>query len=394
VNTPRNLTQKLGSWSARNRNRFAGGILVLAVAGTLAAASGCATEENLEDAANDVEAGLLQDQLDAVVEGGAPGAVLFVKDPNSDPIELSAGLSDAKAKTAMDVEDVTRIGSLTKPYVAALVLDLVEEGALALDDTVDDLVPGLLPDGDSITVRDLLGHRSGLYEYSEDPRVLRPYLDGDFAYEWAPEDLVDVAAGHGPQSEPGADVLYSNTNYTVLGLIVERVTGNDLGDELDARIFEPLGLDDTSFETDTRLPVPHANGYLIGEGKAQDVTEISPSHYWGAGNIVSDAGDVARFYTALLEGELLNQSSLAEMTSTVEETDGLDRGLGLAHGEEPCGEWYGHDGSVPGYFSVARHMEGGRQVVLLVNSVGFDDTVGAPEAQAAVADLMKSALCR
>ena len=375
-------------------NRSPKALLALALIAGAALVPGCAAEDEVTDAAHEVEASLLQDQLDAVVEGGAPGAILFVQDQGADPILLSAGVSDIEKNTAMDVNDVTRIGSLTKTFVAAVALDLAEEGAFSLDDSVESLAPGLLPNAGEITVRDLLNHQSGLFEYWEDPKVLAPYLDGDFAYEWAPEELLGIAASHGSQSEPGTTVLYSNSNYTALGLIIEEVTGNDLGDELSARIFEPLELDSTTFETGTTLPPSHARGYLVGEEAPQDVTEISPSHYWGAGNIASNTTDVARFNDALLEGELLDDASLEEMTTTVQEQEGLDRGLGLAHGEASCGDWYGHDGSVPGYLSAARHTESGRQIVLLVNSAGLDDTIGTPEAQSAAIDLMESAQCR
>jgi D-alanyl-D-alanine carboxypeptidase len=356
--------------------------------------AGCSAEDEIATAANDVESDLLQDQLDDVVEAGVPGVVLFVKDPGTEPIVLAEGLADIEAKTPMAVDDGFRIGSVTKPYVATVVLQLVDEGLIALDDPVETVLPGLLPNGDEITVKDLLGHRSGLFEYLDDPRVIKPYLAGDYGYEWTPEDLVEVAVGHGSQAEPGTEVGYSNTNYTVLGMLIEAVTDNTLGDELEARIFEPLGLDETSFATSTKIAGPHAHGYLAGEGPLQDVTGVSPSHYWGAGNIVSPATDVARFYDALLGGELLSQESLEAMKTVVEEEPDLERGLGLAHGSESCGDWYGHDGAVPGYLSAVRMMDSGRQVVLLVNSVGLDDSAGSPKAQASVVELLDSALCR
>jgi D-alanyl-D-alanine carboxypeptidase len=350
--------------------------------------------KEITDAAYGAEADVLQGQLDAVVDADVPGAVILVKDPGVEPILLSAGVSDLKAKAPMAVDDGFRIGSVTKPYVATVVLQLVDEGALGLDDSVESVVPGLLPNGAEITVRDLLGHRTGLFEYWEDPRVLKPYLAGDFGYEWTPEELVEVAVGHEATAEPGTDVVYSNTNYTVLGLIVEAVTANGLGDELEARIIEPLELTGTSFVTGTDIPGAHSHGYLAGNGPLQDVTGVSPSHYWGAGNLVSTASDVARFYDELLNGDLISEESLEAMKDTVPEEPRVERGLSLAHGEESCGGWYGHDGSVPGYLSTVRNMSSGRQVVVLLNSVGLDDTVGNPKAHAAVVDLQKDAMCR
>lgn len=356
--------------------------------------AGCSAEDEIEAAANDIESDLLQDQLDAVTEAGVPGGVLWVKDPGNDAILISSGVADIETKAPISVDDAFRIGSVTKPYVAALVLQLVDENALRLDDSVESVLPGLLPNGEQITVGDLLGHRSGLFEYEEDPRVVKPYLAGDYGYEWAPEELIEIAVSHGPTAKPGTDVGYSNTNYTVLGLIVEEVTGNSLGEELETRIFTPLELGETSFATGTEIEAQHANGYLAGQGPLQDVTGVSPTHYWAAGNIVSTAPDVARFYEALLGGEVVSDDSLAAMRTVVEEEPGLDRGLGFAHGEASCGEWYGHDGAVPGYNSTVRVMESGRQMVLMFNAVGLDDTLGNPKAQDAAIDLIDSALCR
>jgi D-alanyl-D-alanine carboxypeptidase len=274
------------------------------------------------------------------------------------------------------------------------VLKLVDEDKLGLDDSVEDVLPGLLPNGDEITVRDLLGHRSGLFEYEEDPRILKPYLAGDYGYEWTPEELIEVAVEHPSTAEPGTTVSYSNTNYTVLGLIVEEVTGNSLGDELETQILGPLELDETSFATGTKIDAPHPNGYLAGQGPLQDVTGVSSTYYWGAGNLVSTASDVARFYEALLGGEVVSDESLEAMREVVEEEPGVQRGLGFAHGEESCGDWYGHDGAVPGYNTTVRMMESGRQMVLMVNAVATDDTLGSPKAQEAALELVDSALCR
>jgi len=367
-------------------------IAIVAVFGALIA--GCAAEDEIQTEANKEEARLLQPELDALVAAGIPGAVLVVDDPEADPITVTSGVSDIKSGKEMRGEDRFRIGSLTKSYVAAVVLQLDEEGTLSLDDSVEKWIPGLLPNGEEISVRDLLGHRSGLYEYEEDSRVLAPYLKGDFGYTWKPEELIGIANEHQPTAEPGGDVVYSNTNYTVAGLIVEEATGNSLGTELEERIFEPLELDSTSFADDSPLESPYARGYLGGGEELVDVTAVSPSHYWAAGNLVSDASDVARFYEALFAGELLDEDSMEAMNEFAVESPGLERGLGIARGETECGTWTGHDGSVPGYDAVARHLDSGRQVVILVNTVTIGDQVGSPKAQKAMSEVVESAACR
>lgn len=364
----------------------------LAVAGLLAA--GCGAEDELQTEASKEERSLLQPEIDALTAAGVPGAVLLVDDPKAEPITVVSGLADIESGQPIGADDRFRIGSLTKPFVAVVVLQLAEEGALSLDDTVEHWLPGLVPNGQQITVRDLLGHRSGLFEYGDDPRVVAPYSQGDYDYSWDPEELVRIATEHPPIAEPGTTVIYSNTNYTLLGLLVEAASGRSLAAELDERIFAPLELEATSFAEDSEIEEPYAHGYLAGGAQLVDVTEISPSHYWGAGNVVSTAGDVARFYEALMAGELLDEDSMKTMTTFVEEVPGLERGLGLAHGENQCGGWTGHDGTVPGYDSTARNLDSGRQVVLLTNSLSEGGTIGSPAAQAALAEVVESASCR
>src|SRR3954453_13132451 len=233
--------------------------------------TGCAAEDEIQKEANKEEARLLQPELDALVAAGVPGAVLVVEDPEADPITVVSGVADTASGRPMQADDRFRIGSLTKPYVATVVMQLAEEDVLSLDDHVEKWAPGLLSDGEEITVRDLLGHRSGLYEYEEDPRVLEPYLKGDFGYRWEPEELIRISTEHPSTAAPGTDVVYSNTNYTVLGLIVEAATGQTLAGELDRRVFTPLDLEETSFAEDGALEAPYSRGYLARGGRLLDV---------------------------------------------------------------------------------------------------------------------------
>jgi len=391
------LAARAKSWIARHRKVAISGQLALVV--MLAAAvgllaTGCGAEDEIQTEANKEEKRLLQPELDALTAAGVPGAVLVVDDPQADPITVVSGVADTESGRPVSADDRFRIGSLTKPYVAVVVMQLAEEGTISLDDTVEEWLPGLLPNGNEITVEDLLGHRSGLFEYEEDPRVLAPYLKGDFGYTWQPEELVGISTEHPPTAAPGTKVVYSNTNYTVLGLLVETATEHSLAAELGQRIITPLGLEATTFAVDGKPEAPYARGYLAGGKQLLDVTEVSPSHYWAAGNLVSTAGDVARFYEALMEGELLDGSSMEAMTSYVEEVPGVERGLGVAHGDTECGTWTGHDGAVPGYDAIARNLDSGRQVVVVTNSVTKGDAIGTPAAEKAFAEVVESASCR
>jgi D-alanyl-D-alanine carboxypeptidase len=368
----------------------------LLVAGTLAATA-ClavlATRAPAADRLHQQPPGL-ENRMDALVAAGVPGVVVLVRDGDQ-TVTLARGYGNLATKTPLRPGDAFRIGSLTKSYVATVVLQLVGEGKLSLDDSVERWLPGLVSNGENITVRQLLGHTSGLYDYIADPRVAKPYIAGNFAYHWTPRALIKVAQTHKPLFAPGTSVAYSSTGYVLLGLIVKAATGNPIGSELRRRIFEPLGLRATSFATTGRIAGPHAHGYLyVPKRPLQDVTAVSPSYYWAAGNIVSDAADIARFYQALLAGQLLRPDLLSAMETTATDRRGNQLGLGLFRGQLPCGEFWGHDGAVPGYDSIALNSkDASKQVVVLANSVSFSDTVGSPRAQRALGRLVETAYC-
>jgi D-alanyl-D-alanine carboxypeptidase len=352
-------------------------------------AAGCGSDSGAQDIADKAA---IQAKMDRLVSLGVPGITVLVRDGDTS-LQLTAGVSNLETKTAVDPDDRFRIGSLAKPYVATVVMQLAEEGKLGLGDTVERWQPGAVPNGADITLRQLLNHTSGIADYAEvSQEVNAPYLKGDLGHVWTPRQLVKIAVDAGPLFAPGTDVHYSNTNFTLLGLIVEKAGDNSLEHELKTRIFEPLKLTSTSFATDGRMTAPYAHGYLVGNGKPLDVTELYP-YYWGAGNLVADADDVAVFYKALLGGKLVSGASLAEMKKLVMQTPQRGQGLGLVSGENRCGKYFGHDGSVPGYFSDALVMDSGREVVFLVNSVSIEDTVANPQAQKVLGELVETAAC-
>ena len=172
----------------------------------------------------------------------------MIRDKNR-TVSIASGLGNVDEQTPMRPGDRFRIASHTKTYVATVVLQLVSEGKLRLDDTVEQWLPGLVPNGDEITIRQLLNMTSGLFDYEQDPRVFAPYINGDLGYHWSPLELVQIAVSHEPLFEPGATQSYSNTGYILAGLIIEAATGNTLRGELSHRIFRPLDLRATSFPT-------------------------------------------------------------------------------------------------------------------------------------------------
>lgn len=318
------------------------------------------------------EATTLQQDVDALVRSGAPGVVLRT-DTGNHTVNLTAGVADVRTGRRMRASDRFRVASVAKTYTATVLLQLVGEGRLRLGDTVERWLPGLVPAGNRITVRQLLNHTSGLADFEYDPAILAPYLAGDLSHPWSPRELVRVAVAHKPLFAPGKGESYSSTNYVLAGLIIETRTGNSLGNELSKRIFKPLGLRATSFPTTSRMTGPHAHGYLvIQKPPATDVTGLYPFP-WAAGAIISNAADTARFYRALLGGELLRPAELRAMKQTHAQAHvdipGQRYGLGLTRYRLGCGIAWGHAGSFPGYYVYNLTSSGGeRQAVLEVNA--------------------------
>jgi D-alanyl-D-alanine carboxypeptidase len=316
----------------------------------------------------------LRQDLRALIAHGAPGAILVVRHGDTTK-RFAAGYADRARKRAMRASDHFKIASLTKSYTATVVLQLVDAGTLHLTDTVERWLPGLVPNGDRITLRELLNHTSGIPDYENDPRFLKPYLDGNLGYYWAPRELVRLAVSHKPLFAPGQTRIssYSNTNYVIAGLIVEAATGRQIGDELRRRIFQPLRLRHTLYATRPGLPRPYAHGYMVlDQPRVSDVTALSPSLSPASGAIVSTADDVD-FYRALFTGRLLPPALLGQMRTTISEGSKVDipgqrYGLGLERFPTPCGAAWGHNGVIPGYLTFAfTSKDGDRQALLMVN---------------------------
>ena len=316
----------------------------------------------------------MQQALDQMVDAGVPGALLYTYDKGT-VTELQSGLADLSAGTPMGATTAYRIGSQTKTYVSTAVLQLVARHRIRLDAPAQRYLPSLLARAPRVTVRELLNHTSGLFEFNEDPRVLAPYLAGHLGHVWTPRRLVGIALSNQPVSRPGAEYHYSNTNYVVLGLMVQAVTHRSLGDVLRGGVFAQAGLDSTTFTPSRTLPAPAAHGYYVAEGDATgdftDLTSLYP-YPWASGAGVSTAPDVARFYRQLLARQLLPRHLMAAMMTTndssAEDGPGTAYGLGLQSFHTRCGTAWGHGGNFPGYLTyVYSSPHGSRQVVLLLN---------------------------
>jgi D-alanyl-D-alanine carboxypeptidase len=314
----------------------------------------------------------LQQLLDELVATGQPGAIGLARH-GKETWRGASGLAILDPARPMRPGLRYKIGSITKTFTATVVLQLVGEHKLRLGDSVERWLPGLVPNGDHITIRQLLQHTSGLFDYAEDPRIAEPYLQGDLDFVWRPRQLVAIATEHPPLFPPGTSWSYSNTGYVLLGLIIRATTDSSVHQQLQTRILRPLGLRHTSFPvTNPRIAGPHAHGYQLGAGPGGtplDFTGLSPSWAWATGNMVSTVDDVARFHRALLRGRLLPPGLLRAMQTTVDTGSGFRYGLGLISIELPCGIFWGHEGGLPGYENWALSSSDGEdQVVMMVNA--------------------------
>jgi len=307
----------------------------------------------------------LQRALDRVVAAGVPGAVLLVREGDR-TIRLASGSENLKPRTPMRADDRFRVGSITKTFVATVVLQLVGERRLALEDTVERWLPGVVPNGKRITLHQLLNHTSGLFDYGGDRKFIAEAYRHPLK-DWTPRQIVAVATAHKPRFAPGMGWSYSDTNYYVLGLIVEAATKHSLARELRDRIFTPLRLRATSLPSAPAIAGRYAHGYFLRP--RQDVSVGSPSVFWAAGALVSNTDDLARFFRALLGGSLLRPNLVRVMETVVTPAPGFSHGLGLQKLREHCGFVWGHTGGSPGYVASALNsIDGRRQVVVLVNA--------------------------
>ena len=298
-----------------------------------------------------------------VGEGWVSSALLTVED--------SGGVR-ADAAGEARVGGYFRIGSVTKTFVATVVLQLVDEGRVGLDDPVSGYVGGV-PNGDRTTVRQVLNHTSGLYDYAHEAGWSTNRWRGAERFRsYEPAELLAVAASREPYFAPGDGWHYSNTNYVVAGMLVERVTGRPYGDEVRTRVLRPLGLDHTVVPGRwSGLPHPHARGYTTVDGRLVDATLMNPSLDWAAGEMISTADDLNRFFDALLGGRLTSAASLAAMRETVDTGTIFAYGLGLQRFDLPCGRSvWGHGGELIGYLTYATRADDGRRAALSYNPLG------------------------
>ncbi|MGW6636252.1 serine hydrolase domain-containing protein [Streptomyces cyaneofuscatus] len=342
--------------------------LIAALAGALApatSASAAPATIRTQTPAPDV-AGIVA-ALESALANGAPGAMARYSGPDG-VRGRAVGVRDRESGAAMDTQARFRVGSVSKTFSGIVLLQLVEEHRLKLDAPVNTYLEGLLPDN-RITVRHLLSHRSGLADYTD--AMFNETVPGFEAVRnrvFSYRELLDLSLAEPRTTEPGGAYAYSNTNFVVVGMLIEKLTGRPVADAYQRRIIKPLGLRQTTYvHPDTRIKGTHVRGYLHPDEAGAplvDSTEQTVSWAQSAGAVISSPADLNTFTSALMRGRLLSPATLEAMT-TVTPTDGTNTrfyGLGLRRYDLSCGtRVYGHTGTVQGYYTYAFSTRDGRR---------------------------------
>ena len=381
VTTPENpeALEAAGARAGRRRS-VVWRVLAVPVAAAIAlgAAGGTASA-----APSKGEAESLKARAQGLVEAGYPAALAAVSDSKGESAGVAVGKGSLETGQAPPMDGEVRIGSNTKTFVAVVVMQLVQEGKVGLDEPIETYLPGLIKgegiDGSRITVRQLLQHTSGLPDFDETLFGTTDVFQYRHHYV-TPRDVLDSALSKPAQFEPGAQWKYTNTNYIVLGMLIERVSQRPVGEQIDERIVKKLGLSHTYFPApgEEKIRGTHPQGYhLSAGGKLEDITEMDPFWAWAAGAMISTPSELNTFFQAVFDGRLLTQSSIDEMKKGVD-TDkaGVVYGLGLIGRSLSCGGTaWGHGGDIAGY-----HTRGG------VGPDGTAVTVAVTALPSAIAD--------
>jgi D-alanyl-D-alanine carboxypeptidase len=301
----------------------------------------------------------------AMEEASIPGAIIGIWQDGEFPYVRAFGVRDTATGEPMAADLHMRIGSVTKTFVTTAILQLVDQGKVGLDDPISKYVPGV-PNGDAVTLRQLAGMRSGLFDYSD---VTQAAMPDDPKRRYTPQDLLEIVVQHPPEFPADTKFDYNNSNTVLLGLVVEKVSGQPLNRYIDEHIVQAEHLQHTVFPADATLPSPHAHGYTkTTDGKIVDATDWNPSWGWAAGQMVSTVDDLHIWARDLATGKLLTPAAQREREKfqlAPSEGDGALYGLGV---EYQFG-WIGHNGNITGYQTYAYYLPSEKAtMVVMVNS--------------------------
>jgi len=326
---------------------------------------------------------------DNMEEFGIPGALVGVWIPGEGNLIIEEGVSDIDDDKSIKKNDHLRVGSVTKSFTVTVILQLVDEGIISLDDPLSKFFPEIENSG--ATVGELANMRSGIFNYTEDNDFVLELIQ-DLLRKWGPQELVDVADRNLPYFPPDGGWHYSNTNTVILGMIIEQVTGNFVGDEIQERIIEPLGLRGTIYPVTPDMPVPFSRGYAVFDPEVglMDVTFSDPSASAGSGAMISRLSDLRIWGETLGMGVLLNEETYQLQINSLSpivfdpcddndperaktdcpEYDKYGLGIGELNG------WIGHTGEYIGYTALVMfEPESESVIVILMNTFGVGEHV-------------------
>ncbi|MBC7229600.1 MAG: beta-lactamase family protein [Actinobacteria bacterium] len=355
---------------SNGRKRFARMAAVLLLIAALATASlSCGDKQAAEPSFDEATQQQIEKIItDAMAAENIPGVIAGVWVDGRGTWTGALGTADTATGEAMQVDKTVRIASNTKTYTATLILQLAGEGKLSLDDPLSKYVTGI-PNGDRITVRQLLDMTSGIYSYSEDEEFGRVF-DSEPLKVWTAQEIMDIVLRHEPDFEPGAGWHYSDTNYYLLGMIAEQITGTPVEEEIKRGILDRLGLKQTWFPTGPDMPGDYAHGYMPAAdyetSKALvEMTRIDPSAPWTGGAMISSLEDLKTYVRALADGSLLTPEMQEERLRMVQVPDNvLQYGLGIAS----VFGFLGHTGAINGFNSVIFHNPDLKATIVVITN--------------------------
>ncbi|MET0457435.1 MAG: serine hydrolase domain-containing protein [Mycobacterium sp.] len=311
-----------------------------------------------------------------------PGAIVGLWGPDGQYVR-AFGVADKATGAPMQVDFYHRIGSVTKTFTVTAVLQLVDQGKAKLDDPIATYVDGV-PNGQEITLRQLARMQSGLPNYSDTESFARElYADPHRAF--TPREVLDIAFAEPAVFAPGEGFQYCNSNTVLLGLVVEKLSGQPLSAYVSDHILAPLKLTNTAFPDDNAFPEPHAQGYTQGEdGREVVATDWNPSWGWAAGAMTSNLEDMRTWAEALAGGRLLSPETQKQRLETVG-APGLPPQDGYGVGLFDLGGWVGHNGSLPGYQTVVVHLAERQMTLVLMTNTDIPANGGEPSTALATA---------
>lgn len=312
-----------------------------------------------------------------------PGAIIGVWMGGYEPWKTAFGVADLKTNQHIVTSDKMRIGSITKTFTGTVLLQLVDEGKLTLRDKLSNFFPDY-PNAQNITIEEVGNMRSGIYNYSEDETFVDEMLK-NMSKAFTPQELISISEKHAAYFAPDSGFHYSNTNYILLGLIIEKLTGNTLEREIQNRILSPLGMNETTFELNSTFPDPHAQGYLYMDSTSAeptDVTNLNPSWGWAAGAMISTLGDLQLYAKPLATGQLLSAKTQADRLTWGKvfiPTSGgwADKPLNYGFAIADFDGAFGHNGGIPGFNSFMGYIpEKDATVIVLCNMQDNKNGIG------------------